>query len=87
MCIRDSLEIEGSGAIDIASGDFDYRLAFKLLDDARVEPLQINDAHRGKPWPVNCVANLGAAASQFCSPDFAGVRELFAAPSRSQAPN
>lgn len=85
--LMDNLEIEGSGAIDSASGDFDYRLAFTLLDDARVEPLQINDAHRGKPWPVNCVANLGAAASQFCSPDFARVRELFAAPSRSQAPN
>ena len=85
--LMDNLEIEGSGAIDSASGDFDYRLAFTLLDDARVEPLQINDAHRGKPWPVNCVANLGAAASQFCSPDFAGVRKLFAAPSRSQAPN
>ena len=85
--LMDNLEIEGSGTLNSASGDFDYRLAFTLLDDARVEPLQINDAHRGKPWPVNCVANLGAAASQFCSPDFAGVRELFAAPSRSQAPN
>ena len=85
--LMDNLEIEGSGAIDSASGDFDYRLAFTLLDNARVEPLRINDAHRGKPWPVNCVANLGAAASQFCSPDFASVRELFAAPSRSQAPN
>ena len=85
--LMDNLEIEGSGTLNSASGDFDYRLAFTLLDDARVEPLQINDAHRGKPWPVNCVANLGAAANQFCSPDFAGVRELFAAPSRSQAPN
>ena len=85
--LMDNLEIEGSGTLDSTSGDFDYRLAFTLLDNARVEPLRINDAHRGKPWPVNCVANLGAAASQFCSPDFAGVRELFAAPSRSQAPN
>ncbi len=85
--LMDNLEIEGSGTLNSASGDFDYRLAFTLLDDARVEPLQINDAHRGKPWPVNCVANLGAAASQFCSPDFVGVRELFAAPSHSQAPN
>ena len=85
--LMDNLEIEGSGTLDSTSGDFDYRLAFTLLDNARVEPLLINDAHRGKPWPVNCVANLGAAASQFCSPDFAGVRELFAAPSRSQAPN
>ncbi|MDC1503272.1 AsmA family protein [Gammaproteobacteria bacterium] len=85
--LMDNLEIEGSGTLNSASGDFDYRLAFTLLDNARVEPLRINDAHRGKPWPVNCVANLGAAASQFCSPDFASVRELFAAPSRSQAPN
>ena len=85
--LMDNLEIEGSGTLNSASGDFDYRLAFTLLDNARVEPLQINDAHRGKPWPVNCVANLGAAASQFCSPDFVGVRELFAAPSHSQAPN
>jgi hypothetical protein len=85
--LMDNLEIEGSGTLDSASGDFDYRLSFTLLDDARVEPLQINDAHRGKPWPVNCVANLGAAASQFCGPDFVGVRELFATPSRSQAPN
>lgn len=85
--LMDNLEIEGSGTLDSASGDFDYRLSFTLLDNARVEPLQINDAHRGKPWPVNCVANLGAAASQFCSPDFVGVRELFASPSRSQALN
>ena len=81
--IMDNLEIDGSGSIDIVSGDFDYRLAFTLLENARVEPLLINGAHRGKPWPVNCAANLGAPVSQFCSPDFSGVRELFASPTSS----
>ena len=82
--IMDNLEINGSGSIDIVSGDFDYRLAFTLLQNAPVEPLFINDAHRGKPWPVNCSANLSAPVSQFCSPNFAGVRELFASPTSSQ---
>lgn len=83
--IMDNLEINGSGSTDIDSGDFDYRLAFTLLQNVRVEPLFINDAHRGKPWPVNCSANLGAPVSQFCSPNFAGVRELFASPISSPA--
>jgi len=78
--LMDNLEIEGSGVFDPATAEFDYSLSFTLLPDAINQSLQINDAHIAKPWPVNCAANLSAPASQYCSPDFAGVRELFAQP-------
>ena len=78
--LMDNLEIEGSGVFDPASEEFDYALSFTLLPDARNKPLEINDAHVAKPWPVNCAANLNAPITQYCSPDFSGVRRLFAAP-------
>lgn len=78
--LMDNLEIEGSGVFDPATAEFDYALSFTLLPDAINQPLQINAAHIAKPWPVNCAANLNAPISQYCSPDFAGVRELFAQP-------
>ena len=78
--LMDNLEIEGSGVFDPATAEFDYSLSFTLLPNAINQSLQINDAHIAKPWPVNCAANLSAPASQYCSPDFAGVRELFAQP-------
>jgi hypothetical protein len=78
--LMDNLEIEGSGVFDPATAEFDYSLSFTLLPDAINQTLQINDAHIAKPWPVNCAANLSAPVSQYCSPDFAGVRELFAQP-------
>ena len=55
--IMDNLEIDGSGSIDIVSGDFDYRLAFTLLENARVEPLLINGAHRGHGHTLNSFAD------------------------------
>lgn len=78
--LMDNLEIEGSGVFDPATAEFDYALSFTLLPNAVNQPLQINAAHIAKPWPVNCAANLNAPISQYCSPDFAGVRELFAQP-------
>lgn len=79
--LMDNLEIEGSGSFDTELDNFDYALAFTLWPTAaRNQTLEINDAHTGKPWPVRCAANLADAPSQFCSPDFAGVRALFAEP-------
>jgi hypothetical protein len=78
--LMDNLEIEGNGVFDPATAEFDYSLSFTLLPDAINQSLQINEAHIAKPWPVNCAANLSAPVSQYCSPDFAGVRELFAQP-------
>ncbi len=76
--ILDNLELDGQGQVDIMTGDFDYDLTFTLLPDARTQSLQINKTHVGKPWPVKCAANINSSTSQFCSPVFAAVRELFA---------
>jgi AsmA protein len=74
----DNFQLDGVGAIDLASSTFNYQLAFTLLGEPELQTIPIDELYRGVQWPVECAAAFADKVSQYCRPDFTGVRELFA---------
>jgi AsmA protein len=73
----DNFQLDGVGAIDLASSTFNYQLAFTLLGEPELQTIPINELYRDVQWPVECAAAFADKVSQYCRPDFTGVRELF----------
>jgi hypothetical protein len=73
----DNFQLDGVGAIDLASSTFNYQLAFALLGEPELQTIPIDELYHGVQWPVECAAAFADEVSQYCRPDFTGVRELF----------
>jgi len=75
----DNFDISGTGGIDLAAGEFDYRLDFTILGEPALQTIRVNEDFQNVAWPVRCDAAFDDAAVQYCSPDLQRVREVFAA--------
>ena len=73
----DNFEISGNGGVDLDAGSFNYDLQFSILGPPERQTILINDLYHDVPWPVKCRAQFTDAVSQYCSPDFTRVREIF----------
>ena len=73
----DNFQLDGVGAIDLALSTFNYQLAFTLLGEPELQTIPIDELYRDVQWPVECAAAFADKVSQYCRPDFTGVRELF----------
>jgi len=73
----DNFDITGSGGINLQAGSFDYDLLFTVLGEPFTQTIPIIDRYHDVPWPVRCNAEFDAAPSQYCSPDFGAVRDVF----------
>jgi hypothetical protein len=73
----DNFEISGNGGVDLDAGSFNYDLQFSILGPPERQTILINDLYHDVPWPVKCSAQFTDAVSQYCSPDFTRVREIF----------
>jgi len=73
----DNFQLDGVGAVDLASSSFNYQLAFALLGEPELQTIPIDELYYGVQWPVECAAAFADEVSQYCRPNFTGVRELF----------
>ncbi|MDG2141396.1 MAG: AsmA family protein [Gammaproteobacteria bacterium] len=73
----DNFDIGGNGGVDLDTGSFNYDLQFSILGPPARQTLLIDDLYHDVPWPVECSARFTDAVSQYCSPDFTRVREIF----------
>lgn len=73
----DNFQLDGVGGIDLASGAFNYQLAFTLLGEPELQTIPIDELYHGVEWPVECAATFTEEVSQYCRPDFTSVREIF----------
>ncbi len=80
----DNFDISGTGGIDLAAGEFDYRLDFSILGEPALQTIRVNEDFQNVAWPVRCDAAFDDAALQYCSPDLQRVREVFAAIARDE---
>jgi AsmA protein len=72
----DNVDISGTGGIDLDAASFDYNLAFSILGPPLPQTIPINENYYNVAFPVQCSAAFAAEVSQYCSPDFARVREI-----------
>lgn len=73
----DNFDMLGTGSVNLASGSFDYDLAFTMLGEPNTQTIPIDERYRDISWPVTCAAAFTAEVSQYCRPNFTQVRELF----------
>ena len=74
----DNFDVSGTGGIDLESGSFDYDLQFAILGLPEAQAIPINNIYHDIPWPVTCNARFADEVNQYCRPDFAQVRQIFA---------
>lgn len=80
----DNFDVSGTGGIDLAAGEFDYRLDFTILGEPAPQTIRVNEDFQNVAWPVRCDAVFDDAAVQYCSPDLQRVRDVFAAIARDE---
>jgi len=80
----DNFDINGTGGIDLAAGEFDYRLDFTVLGEPALQTVRVNEDFQNVAWPVRCDAAFDDPALQYCSPDLQRVRDVFAAIARDE---
>lgn len=80
----DNFDISGTGGLDLAAGEFDYRLDFTILGEPALQTIRVNEDFQNVAWPVRCDAAFDDAALQYCSPDLQRVRDVFAAIARDE---
>lgn len=80
----DNFDVSGTGGIDLAAGEFDYRVNFTVLGAPAPQTIRVNEDFQNVAWPVRCDAAFTDAAMQYCSPDLQRVRETFAAIARDE---
>jgi uncharacterized protein involved in outer membrane biogenesis len=73
----DNFDITGTGGVDLDAGTFDYDLLFTVLGAPFTQTIPINSLYHDVSWPVACSANFSDDVSQYCSPDFTQVRQIF----------
>jgi AsmA protein len=73
----DNFDIEGTGGLNLEEGSFNYDFLFTMLGEPYLQTIPISETYHNVPWPVQCNANFTDDVTQFCSPDFTQVRELF----------
>jgi AsmA protein len=73
----DNFDIGGNGGVDLDTDSFNYDLQFSILGPPARQTILIDDLYHDIPWPVRCSARFTDALSQYCSPDFTRVREIF----------
>lgn len=74
----DNFDVTGTGGIDFAAETFDYDLLFTVLGEPFVQTIQINPRYHDISWPVRCSSTFDSEITQYCSPDFTQVRQIFA---------
>lgn len=74
----DNFDITGTGGLDLNAGSFDYDLLFTVLGEGFTQTIPINELYHDISWPVQCQAAFADPLSQYCGPDFAQVRQIFA---------
>ncbi|HDZ09320.1 AsmA family protein [Pseudohongiella sp.] len=80
----DNFNVSGTGGLDLAAGEFDYRVDFTVLGEPALQTLRVNEDFQNVAWPVRCEAAFTDTALQYCSPDLQRVREVFAAIARDE---
>ena len=80
----DNFDISGTGGLDLAAGEFDYRLDFTVLGEPAPQTIRVNEDFQNVAWPVRCDAAFDDPALQYCSPDLQRVRDVFAAIARDE---
>lgn len=80
----DNFDISGTGGLNLAAGEFDYRLDFTVLGEPALQTIRVNEDFQNVAWPVRCDAAFDDAALQYCSPDLQRVRDVFAAIARDE---
>ena len=83
----DNFDVSGTGGLSLEESSFDYDFDFTILGEPYLQTIPINDRYHNVPWPVQCSANFSEEVSQYCSPDFPQVRELFLLEGANQIQN
>jgi len=81
----DNLDLTGTGGIDLEAGRFDYDFFFTVLGNPALQSITIDNLYHDVSWPVDCSAAFSDPFSQYCSPIFAQVREIFSELGRGPA--
>lgn len=74
----DNFDITGTGGLDLAAQTFDYDLLFTVLGEPNVQTILISPRYHNVSWPVRCSSAFDDSVTQYCSPDFTQVRQIFA---------
>lgn len=74
----DNFDMSGTGGLNLAASTFDYDFEFTILGPPAQQTIQINQLYHDVSWPVQCEAAFADSPSQYCSPDFTQVSQIFA---------